>query len=137
MLSSRATPIVLYATNRSTSLARLAVEQDPAVVDDDHPPAQRLDVGHVVAGEQHGRAVALVVLGDERADALLHRHVEADRRLVEEQHLRPVQQRAGDLHLHPLAERQVADRLVDQVADVEQLDEVVARLCGTRRCGMR
>ncbi len=31
----------------------LAVEHHPAVVDDDHPAAQRGDVRHVVAGEQH------------------------------------------------------------------------------------
>ena len=35
---------------------------------------------------------------------------------------------ADDLDLHPLPERQVADWLVDEVAEVEQLDELVARL---------
>ena len=71
------------------------------------------------------------------ADALLHRHVEADRRLVEEQHLRAVQQRPGDLDLHPLAEREVAHRLGDEVADVEQLDQLVARRGGSPARGMR
>ena len=33
-----------------------------------------------------------------------------------------------ELHLHPLAERQVADGLVDELAEVEQLDELVAGL---------
>ena len=113
-----------------------AVEQDPAVVDHDHPLAERLDVGHVVARQEHGRAVAAVVLGHERADALLHRHVEPDRRLVEEQHLRPVEERADDLDLHPLPEREVAHRLADQVADVEQLDQLVAESRGSRLGGM-
>ena len=99
-----------------------------AVVDDDDALAQRLDVSHVVAREQHGRAVASVVLGDERADALLHRHVEADRRLVEEQHLRQVEERADDLDLHPLAEREVPHGLVHEIGDVEQLDQLVPRL---------
>jgi hypothetical protein len=65
-----------------------AVEEDPAVMDHDHALAQRLHVCHVVARQQDGRAVAAVVLGDERPDPLLHRHVETDRRLVEEEHLR-------------------------------------------------
>ena len=59
-------------------------------------------------------------------DVAARLRVEADRRFVQEQHLRPVQQRAGDLHLHALAERQVADRLAHQVAEVEELDELVA-----------
>ena len=42
--------------------------------------------------------------------------VEADRRLVEEQHLGRVEQGGDQLHLHPLAERQLADRLVEQLA---------------------
>ena len=65
-----------------------AVVEDRAVVDHDHALAQRLHVGHVVAGQQHGRAAAGVVLGQERPDPLLHGHVEPDGRLVQEQHLR-------------------------------------------------
>ncbi len=90
--------------------------------------AERLDVGHVVARQQHRRAVTPVVLGDERADALLHRHVETDRRLVEEEHLRQVKQRTDDLDLHPLAEREVPHGLVHEIGDVEQLDQLVPRL---------
>ena len=96
------------------------------MVDDDHPAAERDDVRHVVARQQHGRAVAPVVVGDERPDAFLHRHVEPDRRLVEEQNLRSVEERADDLDLHPLAQRQVAHGLAHEVADVEQLDQLVA-----------
>ena len=114
-----------------------AVEQDPAVVDDDHPLAQRLDVGHVVARQQHRRARPLVVLGEERADPLLGGDVEPDRRLVEEQHRRPMQQGAADLGLHPLPERQVADRLGDQVAEVEELDQLVAHAARTPARGRR
>ena len=111
MPSASVTPIVFVASNRVGELGQGAVEQDPAVVDDDHPLAEGLDVGHVVARQQDRRAEAAVVLGDERPDPLLHRDVEAERRLVEEQDLRAVEQRADELHLHPLAERQVADRL--------------------------
>ena len=62
------------------------------------------------------------------ADALLHRHVEPDRRLVEEQHLRQVQQRADHFHLHPLAQRQIPHGLTHEILDVEQVDQLVARL---------
>jgi hypothetical protein len=98
------------------------------VVDHDHAPAERDDVGHVVAREQDGRLVAAVVLGDERADPPLHRHVQADCGLVEEEDLRAVNERAHDFDLHALAEREVPHRLADEVADVEQLDQLVAQL---------
>ena len=62
------------------------------MVDDDDALAERLDVSHVVTREHHRRLVALPVHGNELADPLLHRHVEPDRRLVEEQHLRPVEE---------------------------------------------
>ena len=99
--------------------------------------AQRLDVGHVVAGQQDRRPVARGVGGDEGADAALGGDVEPERRLVQEEHPRPVQQRAGDLALHPLAEREVADRLAQQLPEVEQLDQLVERRPGTRAGGMR
>ena len=34
---------------------KLTIEEEPAVMDDQHAAAQRLDVGHVVAGEEDGR----------------------------------------------------------------------------------
>ena len=103
------------------------------MVDHDHPLAQRHHVGHVVAGEQHGGALALVVLGEEAADAALHGDVQPQGGLVQEQHSRAVHQRPGDLHLHALAQRQVADRLLDQVLQLQQLDELIPRaLVGLR-----
>jgi hypothetical protein len=38
-----------------------------------------------------------------------------------------VQERRDEFELHPLAERQVPDRAVDERADAEQVDEVVPR----------
>ena len=68
---------------------------------------------------------------------MLGDHVQADRRLVEEQHVGRVQQRGDQLHLHPLAQRQFADRLPQQLADVEQVGQLVARPLelGRARCG--
>ena len=132
--SSSSTVSVLYAANWSPSRASGPSKRILPWWMTIDALAERLDVRHVVARQQHGRVVAAVVLGDERADPLLHRHVEPDRRLVEEEHLRPVQQRADHLDLHPLAEREVPHRLADEVADVEQLDQLVAqrRELGTR-----
>ena len=67
--------------------------------------AEGLHIGHVMAGEQDGGAVALVVFGDEGADAALHGHIQADGGFIQEDHLRTVQQRRRDLALHALAER--------------------------------
>ena len=97
-------------------------------MDDDHPLAQRLDIRHIVAGQQDGRARAAVVFGDELADAALHGHIQTDGGFVEEQDFGPVQQRPDDLHFHPFAQRKVADRLFYQVFQVEQLDELVTGL---------
>jgi len=84
MLFSVIRPVIFLA-------AWVAVEEELAVMDHDHALAQRLDVGHVVAGQQHGGVVPPVVLGDEGADAPLHGHVQPDGRLVEEEHARAVQ----------------------------------------------
>ena len=95
-----------------------------AVVDDDHPPAERLDVLEVVGGEQQ-RGPALGVEGaQELAEPALAHHVEADGGLVEVEDLRVVQERGGDVAAHPLAEAELPDRDVEQVAEAEQLDEL-------------
>ncbi len=128
--------MVFHAATVSERRGEVAVEEDPAVVDDDDALAERLDVGHVVAREHHRRLVALPVRGDELADPLLHGHVEPDRRLVEEEHLRPMQQRADDLDLHALAQRELPHRLAHEVADLEQLDQLVAQCEEVRSRGI-
>ena len=100
------------------------VEELPAV-DDDDPLAEGDDVGHVVAREEDRRPGAAVVLGDEPPDLRLHRHVEPDGRLVEERDLWRVKQPGRELHLHPLAERELTDRLVNERPEVEQVGELI------------
>jgi len=51
-------------------------------MDHDHALAERLYVGHVVAGQHNRGAAAAVVLGEKGSDAALHGHVQADRGLV-------------------------------------------------------
>ena len=71
--------------------------------------------------------VFTVVFSDESADASLHGDVQADGRLVQEQDARGVQQGSHDLHLHALAQREIAHRFGHQVFKLEHLDEFVAR----------
>ena len=127
--------MVLCSVKRRTRLGQLAVEQEPAVVDDDHPPAERFHVGHVVAGEEDGRAGAAVVLRDEGPDAPLHRHVQPDGRLVEEDHLRAMEERRGDLAFHPLAQREVAHRLAQERPEFQKLGKLVEQALGNRPRG--
>ena len=104
----------------------LAVVDQPTAGDHQHPLGERLDIGHVVARQQDGGTRAPAVVGDEAAQLELGGHVEPERRFVEEQQLRLVQQGAHELDLHPFAERQVAHRLGDERPDVEPVDQLVA-----------
>ena len=110
-----------------------AVEDRGAVVDHDHPVAQRLDVLQVVGREDEGGAALVVERAEELAQATLAHHVQADRRLVEVEHLGIVQQRRGDVAPHPLAEAELAHRGVELVAEVEQVDEPVEVVAVARR----
>ena len=65
---------------------QFAVEENAAMVDNDHASAQRLDICHVMAGEEDGRFLRLVVAAQELPDRLLRHDVEPDRRLIQEQH---------------------------------------------------
>lgn len=96
------------------------------MADDDHPLGQGLDVVHVVGGEQHGHAALAVQALDEVAHRQLRRRVQADGGLVEEEHVGLVQQGRGDLRAHPLAQGELADRLVEQGLQAKHLDQFVA-----------
>ena len=64
-----------------------------------------------------------VDLLQERAHALLGDDVEPDRRLVEEEQLRLVQHRRGQLAADALPERQLAHRRAQERVEVEHLAE--------------
>src|SRR5262249_60193787 len=91
-----------------------------AVLNDDGAFDPGDAIVHIVTGGQDRRARSAVVLPDEAGNACLHSDVEADRWLVEEQHPRLMNQGRGELDLHPLAETQVADRLVEEWLEIEQ-----------------
>jgi hypothetical protein len=67
--------------------------------------AEAFGLGHVVRGEQDGRALLAPQVLDERLHVALALRVESRRRLVEEEERRVDEERAGDGHLllHPAA----------------------------------
>ena len=84
-------------------MQRIAVEQlrppllhDLPRVHDDRPVADRRGQVQVVRDEQHGQAVRLPQLVQDRHDLGLRRHVERGRRLVGQQQRRAGQQRGRD-----------------------------------------
>jgi hypothetical protein len=101
-------------------LGQRAVVHHPAVVDDDDPAAQALDVGEVVRRQDDRGVAARSQLSEELPHRLLAQDVEADRRFVEEEHLGTVQQRGGQLSAHPLAQRELADGRVHEGIHIEQ-----------------
>src|SRR2546423_5978727 len=71
---------------------------------------------------EHDRDAKLPVgRAQEGADAVLDQHVQADRRLVEEQHLGLVQERQRDLAAHPLPERELAHGEALELADAQKV----------------
>ena len=74
-----------------------AVGEDESVPDDDHALGERLDVVHVVRGEDHRHAALAVERLHEVAHGELGDGIEADRPLVEEKHARLVHHAGGDL----------------------------------------
>ena len=72
--------------------------------------------------------MSLVVLGDETADQRLHLDIEPDGGLIEEQDLRAVEERGAQLTSHPLAQGEVAGRLIEELAEIEQLNQLVEGL---------
>src|SRR5262245_26894785 len=101
------------------------VPQQPAAMDHDDTLADPLDVAGVVRGEEQRHAVARRLVVQQLADDRLRRHIEANRRLVEKQHPRRVEQAGRDLAAHPLAERQLADGRVEKRSEPERRRERV------------
>ena len=67
----------------------------PALQHDD-PLAEPLDLGHVVGGEQHGCAALAAIALELGAHPVGGIGIERGGRLVEQQHLRLVEQRLGE-----------------------------------------
>ena len=105
-------------------LLRRALGDDPAVGDHGDPVAQRVGLEHVVRGQQHrlaGAGEPAIV----RAQLARAHRVDADRRLVEEDHRRVVEQAAGDVQPLAHAARVALDALVLAARQADQLEQLV------------
>src|SRR5688500_11929571 len=71
--------------------------------------------------------VALAGSADEPTHPLLHRHVQPDRRLVEVQDRRRMQERGGEVAAHPLPQRELPRRSREQRPQVEQVAALLPR----------
>ncbi len=98
-----------------------AVVEDRAAVDEHDAPAQPFHVVEVVRGEDHGGALVPVLVRDERPDAFLGDHVEADGGFVEEEDARLGEHGGGQVAAHALAEGQLPHGGVEERAEAEQV----------------
>ncbi len=101
------------------------VRQHPATPDHDHPPGQGLDLFQVVTGE-HDRAALRVELTDAVPQRVPGLHVEPGGRLVEEDDARPADEGQGDRHPSLLPAGQAAGLPLDEVAEAEAVQQLVA-----------
>ena len=96
------------------------------MVDDRDPVAQLVGLGHVVGREEDRPARDRGLPGeDELADRTGRGNVEAERRLVEEEDPRVVEQAAGEVHLLALAGRERADPLLLLLLEPDGVDQLV------------
>ena len=112
------------AGGRGEQLGERALVDDAAGADDRDAVAQLLDLGHQVAGEQHGDAL-VGEPPDQRAHVAHAGRVEAGRRLVEQQQPRVAQQRAGDAEPLAHAVRVAADPVLGAVGEVDGVERRV------------
>ena len=86
--------------------------------------ADALDLDHVVRGEQQRGPGLSLVFDQVTADAVGDVRVERSGRLVEQQHLGPVQQRLGHRHARALASGQRAVMAFEQLGEFELRGEL-------------
>ena len=95
-----------------------------AVVHDRDAVAEPLGLVEVVRREQDRHPAARRAGGDHVEQLVADARVEPDGRLVEEQHLRLGDERAGDLEPPPLAAAVGPDRPVDELGEAERVGEL-------------
>src|SRR2546422_5685772 len=114
------------ALDAPLELGRAAEGKDPTVVDDRDPIAQLIGLGHVV-GRQEDRPAGHGGLPgeDQLADRAGGTDIQAERRLVEKEDPRVVEQAAGEVHLLALAGREGADSLEPLLVEADRVDKLV------------
>src|SRR5690606_10298010 len=103
---------------RAQRLGRV-LRDNPAIVDDEYPGAELLDLGENVRAEQHGTVLPRADLPDQLAHLANLRRVQPDRGFVEDQNRRFVYQRLGQPDALAHALRQAGDHAVGPVEQVD------------------
>src|SRR4029450_702696 len=106
------------------------VEGDDAALVDDGDPVAVLGLVHVVGGDEHGDLLAAVQLLQVGPDGGPGLGVEADGRLVQEQHPRGVQQAPGDLQPPAHAPGVGLDQVAAALPEVDHGEHLLAALGG-------
>ncbi len=108
---------------RWRSSCERSLVDEPALAQDPHAVAQRLDLAEDVRGEEHGLP-ALLGLPHALAEDHLHQRVQAAGRLIEQQQIGAGGEGGDQLHLLAVALRQRADLLAR--VELEALDQRIA-----------
>src|SRR5260370_3316821 len=101
------------------------------MVDDENAMTKLFNVLHVMTGQERHDAVFLIVDAQKFTDALLTNHVQTDGWFVEKEDARLMNQRGDQLHLHPLAQRQLAHHHIHFVLNLEKFGQSADDLCKT------
>jgi hypothetical protein len=113
-----------WRVGQRAQLRDRAVVDEPAVAHQRDALGEPGDLGHVVRGEQHGPAAAVHLVPQELPHLFLDHHVHPDRRLVEEDDLRVVDQRGGQVAPDSLPERQLAGPGVPELGQLKDRAEL-------------
>ena len=108
---------------RRRSSSRREVGDDPAVTEEQQPVAAGRLVHHVARDEQRRAAVGELV--EEVPEVAPEHRIEADRRLVEHEHVGLVEQRRGERDAGLLPAREAPDELRGRVGEADTLDHGV------------
>ena len=110
-------------------LGRGAEGEHLAVVEDRDPLAERVGLLHVVGGQEDRQPVA-VEIAEDAPEVVAGLGVEPRGRLVEEEHLRPVRERAGDHQALGEPARELEDHRGRPLAECELVEQLVGAVPG-------
>ena len=100
------------------------IQNDLPVVHDDDPLTELFNISHVMAGQKDRCVVLPVHLPDQVPDLLFHHRIQPDGRLIQEKHLRPVDQGRHDLTADALSQRKIPHRRIDKLMQLESLRQL-------------
>ena len=92
------------------------------LINDKNPFTETLDVLHVMGCYQEGGLVCLVHVADKGADSFLDTGIQADGRLIQKDNGRLVDKNGCKFTANPLAQGQIADGLLHDVCQIQQID---------------